>query len=48
MNGQYKPRKRDGSGGGFTQASEPSPGKKEIEKLILSKMKSEEHYSQKT
>ena len=48
VNGQGVPFKRDGSGGGNTQASEPSPERKEIEKLILSKMKSEEHYSQKT
>jgi hypothetical protein len=48
MNGQCKPAKRDGGDFSNNQASEPSPGRKEIEKLILSKMKSEEHYSQKT
>ena len=41
MNGQFKPVKR-GVGAGITQASEPSPGRKEVEKLILSKMTPEE------
>ena len=41
INGQLKPAKR-GVSGGNTQASEPSPERKEIEKLILSKMSPEE------